>query len=175
MRTTAEKSRCNAGTTASGGRLVQTAAGRRGRYRRAHDHDAGAPLGSSDVDVSALLPGIAAPGTRAITPVYAYLLELADGVVLVDTGMSPVYIDDPAAGFDPGFAALLTPRMTGADRLEARLAEAGLRVGDITAVINTHLHFDHAGNNALFEGVPIYVQRAHYEQALGHPAYPNEN
>ena len=41
-------------------------------------------------------------------------------------------------------------------------------------MINTHLHFDHAGNNALFAGVPIYVQRAHHEQALGNPAYPNE-
>ena len=133
------------------------------------------PLGSSDVDVSALLlPGIAAPGTRAVTPVYAYVLELADELVLVDTGMSPVYIDDPTAGFDPAFAAILTPQLTEADRLEARLADAGLSVGDITAVINTHLHFDHAGNNALFEGVPIYVQRAHHEQAIGHPAYPND-
>ena len=64
--------------------------------------------------------------------------------------------------------------MTEADRLEARLAAAGLRPADLAGVINTHLHFDHAGNNALFEGVPIYVQRAHYEQALGNPAYPNE-
>jgi N-acyl homoserine lactone hydrolase len=133
------------------------------------------PLGSSDVDEGALLlPGISAPGRRVITPVYAYLLEVPGGVVLVDTGMSPVHIDEPGAGFDPGFAPLLTPQMTEADRLENRLAAAGLRPADLAGVINTHLHFDHAGNNALFEGVPIYVQRAHYEQALGHPAYPNE-
>ena len=133
------------------------------------------PLGSSDVDASALLlPGIATPGTRVVTPVYAYLLELDEGIVLVDTGMSPVHIDEPGAGFDPGFAALLTPQMTEADRLEARLAAAGLRPADLAGVINTHLHFDHAGNNALFAGVPIYVQRAHYDEALGHPAYPNE-
>ena len=133
------------------------------------------PLGSSDVDEAALLlPGVATPGTRVVTPVYAYLLELAAGVVLVDTGMSAVHVDEPGAGFDPGFAAILTPQMTAADRLEARLAEAGLRPADLAGVINTHLHFDHAGNNALFEGVPIYVQRAHYEQALGNPAYPNE-
>ena len=132
------------------------------------------PLGTSDVDASALLlPGTAAPGTRVVTPVYAYLLETGDDLVLVDTGMNPVHIAEPHAGFDSAFAAILTPRMTEADRLEARLAEAGLSPADVTAVVNTHLHFDHMGSNALFTGVPIYIQRAHYEAALGHPAYPN--
>ena len=132
------------------------------------------PLGSSDVDQGALLlPGVAAPGTRVVTPVYAFLLELSDALVLVDTGMNPVHIGQPGTGFDPWLAANLTPQMSEADSLAARLAAAGLRPADITAVINTHLHFDHAGNNALFAGVPIYVQRAHHEQALGNAAYPN--
>jgi N-acyl homoserine lactone hydrolase len=33
------------------------------------------------------------------------------------------------------------------------------------AVINTHLHFDHCGQNQLFAGVPIYVQAAEYAAA----------
>jgi N-acyl homoserine lactone hydrolase len=132
-------------------------------------------LGRSRVDKAALLIPELETGIVVETPVYAYLLELADGrLVLVDTGMHPVHIVDPQAGFDPWFAGVLTPQLEEADRLEARLAELGLRPGDISAVVNTHLHFDHAGGNALFAGMPIHVQRAHYEWALGHPSCPSE-
>ena len=31
---------------------------------------------------------------------------------------------------------------------------------DIGLVINTHLHFDHCGQNAVFKHAPVYVQRA---------------
>jgi N-acyl homoserine lactone hydrolase len=132
-------------------------------------------LGRSRVDKAALLIPELEAGVMVETPVYAYLLELTDGrLVLVDTGMHPVHIDDPRAGFDPWFATVLTPQLEEQDRLEARLAELGLRPADISAVINTHLHFDHAGANASFAGVPIHVQRTHYEWALGHPSCPSE-
>ncbi len=32
-------------------------------------------------------------------------------------------------------------------------------------MVNTHLHFDHCGDNRLFAGTPIFVQRAEYEAA----------
>jgi N-acyl homoserine lactone hydrolase len=41
-------------------------------------------------------------------------------------------------------------------------------------VINTHLHFDHAGNNFLFPGARIVVQREQYEFADGHESFPNQ-
>jgi N-acyl homoserine lactone hydrolase len=131
-------------------------------------------LGQSRVDKAALLLPELEPGFMVETPVYAYLIEAADGRrILVDTGMHPIHIREPHAGFDPWFASVLTPQLGEDDRLEARLAELGLQPSDISAVINTHLHFDHAGANALFPGVPIHVQRAHYEWALGHPSCPN--
>jgi glyoxylase-like metal-dependent hydrolase (beta-lactamase superfamily II) len=36
---------------------------------------------------------------------------------------------------------------------------------DIDLVINTHLHFDHCGQNAVFSHAPFYVQRREYERA----------
>jgi N-acyl homoserine lactone hydrolase len=132
-------------------------------------------LGSSRVDKAALLIPELEPGQLLDTPVYGYLLELADGRrVLVDTGMSPVHIDDPHAGFDPWLASVLTPQLTQADRLDARLAELGLVPSDIDALINTHLHFDHCGANALFTDVPIHVQREQHAWALEHPSCPGE-
>lgn len=45
------------------------------------------------------------------------------------------------------------------------LAENRLRLQDVIAVINTHLHFDHCGQNGLFPHIPIYVQAAEYATA----------
>jgi N-acyl homoserine lactone hydrolase len=60
------------------------------------------------------------------------------------------------------------------DKLENRLGEIGLSVDDITHVVNTHLHFDHCGQNYLFTKAPIILQREHYEIAKRDPDYPHE-
>ena len=39
-------------------------------------------------------------------------------------------------------------------------------LGEVAAVINTHLHFDHCGGNRRFAGTPTYVQRAELEAAV---------
>ena len=45
------------------------------------------------------------------------------------------------------------------------LAELDMSPADIGLVINTHLHFDHCGQNAVFGHAPIYVQRAELSRA----------
>jgi len=42
--------------------------------------------------------------------------------------------------------------------LQAQLKIHGLKPEDIDIVINTHLHFDHCGNNASFPNAKFYVQ-----------------
>jgi N-acyl homoserine lactone hydrolase len=42
--------------------------------------------------------------------------------------------------------------------LEAQLRRHQLKPEDITMVINTHLHFDHCGNNKLLKNAKFYVQ-----------------
>jgi glyoxylase-like metal-dependent hydrolase (beta-lactamase superfamily II) len=42
--------------------------------------------------------------------------------------------------------------------LGPELERHGHQLADVTAIVNSHLHFDHCGNNFLFPGVPIYVQ-----------------
>ncbi|MEX0749902.1 MAG: MBL fold metallo-hydrolase, partial [Dehalococcoidia bacterium] len=46
----------------------------------------------------------------------------------------------------------------------------GIARSDVTAIVNTHLHFDHCGGNALFADVPAYVQSDEYTAAL-EPGY----
>jgi len=45
------------------------------------------------------------------------------------------------------------------------LAEIDMSPADIGMVINTHLHFDHCGQNAVFSNAACHVQRAELERA----------
>lgn len=45
------------------------------------------------------------------------------------------------------------------------LGDHGHQLLDVTAVINSHLHFDHCGNNHLLPGVPIYAQSGELDLA----------
>ena len=85
--------------------------------------------------------------------VMAYVVRHRNGLLLFDTGF----------GF--GNAELDAYYQPRARRLPDVLAEVGIAIGDIDAVVNCHLHVDHAGQNGLFPGVPIFVQPAEWEVA----------
>jgi N-acyl homoserine lactone hydrolase len=85
--------------------------------------------------------------------VNAFLLRHPDGPILVDTG-----VGEGSAEIDRWYQPTRRP-------LAEALGAHGLAVGEIAALINTHLHFDHCGGNRLFADVPIYVQAAEYEAA----------
>lgn len=79
--------------------------------------------------------------------VYAYVvLGLPSDVVLVDTG-----IGEGNGHIDRRFQPVRTP-------IDQELARVGLDRSDITLVVNSHLHFDHCGNNALFPRATVLVQ-----------------
>ena len=91
-------------------------------------------------------------------PVYGFVVVHPDGIVIVDTGVG---------GGHPGIDALYRPqRRPVADHLSA----LKIAPDDVTLVINTHLHFDHCGDNSLFPDKRILVQKPEYEAAQ-EPAY----
>jgi len=85
---------------------------------------------------------------------------------------------------DNGNGSKFTPKLTDIYRLDnseheigKSLARAGVPAAEITDVILTHLHFDHAGGSTVMEGGTLkpafpnaryYVQMAHWVQAI-HP------
>ena len=93
------------------------------------------------------------PLAGELCAVFAYLIRHADGPVLIDPGVGGGH-----DGIDERYRPLRKP-------LANTLDEAGLHPSVIVAVINTHLHFDHCGENRLFPDTPIYVQAAEYEAA----------
>ncbi|MBO0774908.1 MAG: N-acyl homoserine lactonase family protein [Actinobacteria bacterium] len=89
-------------------------------------------------------------GTR--WPVHGFVITHPGGAVLVDTGVG---------GPDQVLTDWRVVNRSAADAL----AELDMTPGDIGLVINTHLHFDHCGQNAVFRHAPHYVQRAEVERA----------
>ena len=85
--------------------------------------------------------------------VVGYAVRHERGILLFDTGF----------GF--GNAELEATYHPVARPVDEVLAQAGIQVGDITEVVNCHLHADHAGQNAAFPGIPIYVQPVEWELA----------
>lgn len=131
--------------------------------------------GTIRIDKGALFtPGID-DGVHIEIPVPVYLIQTDnDENVLVDTGLHPANLDDPYHAWGKEAADLVLPMLKQDDLLERRLAEIGLRLGDITHVVNTHLHADHCGGNFLFPQAEFLVQREHYDEALAHPEIPSE-
>jgi N-acyl homoserine lactone hydrolase len=133
------------------------------------------PLGDCCCTYEVIAPGID-DGKRIHIPVPAFLIRLDDdSLALVDTGMSRLHIADPELtwrGTPTG--DVLVPDMRREDSLLWRLAELDIAPADIKYVINTHLHFDHAGNNDLLKDATFFVQREHYEYAKDNPSFPNQ-
>lgn len=75
------------------------------------------------------------------------LIEHDAGPVLVDTGLGNKEADKFLDIYGVENAGRRGPT-----RLDDALAEAGYTANDIRYVINTHLHFDHAGGNTYVEG-----------------------
>jgi N-acyl homoserine lactone hydrolase len=99
-------------------------------------------------------------------PVPCYLIEHEQGRVLVDTGMHPGVRDDPRARI--GWVAdLMRCELPEGEDIGSHLRELGVEPGSLRFLVNTHLHFDHAGGNELIpEDVELVVQRR--EWLAGH-------
>ena len=85
-------------------------------------------------------------------PVHGFVVTHDGGAVLVDTGVGgPQHVLDDWRVVNRSVADAL--------------AELDMSPADIGLVINTHLHFDHCGQNSVFRHAPVYVQRAELSRA----------
>ncbi len=89
----------------------------------------------------------------SLWPVFGWTIDGPAGRILVDTGMT-----ESTPALDAEWGPVLHPWPD---------------LGEVVAVINTHLHFDHCGGNSRFAGTPTYVQRAELAAAVA-PDYLEE-
>ena len=86
-------------------------------------------------------------------PVHGFVIKHPRaGAILVDTGV--------------GWPTELVDEWKVVNRHAAdALAEHDLSPADVRIVINSHLHFDHCGQNAVFKHAPFYIQRSELARA----------
>jgi N-acyl homoserine lactone hydrolase len=91
-------------------------------------------------------------------PVPGYVVEHERGVVLFDTGLhDTLRTSTDELGL---LASIFTVELDAADLVDEQLAARGIETGQITHVVNSHLHFDHCGRNGLFADATTLVQSA---------------
>ncbi len=84
-------------------------------------------------------------------PVHGFLIKHPSGAGLVDTGYGSKH-------------EVLREYRAVAVPVAQALRKHDVDPSDIRWIINSHLHFDHCGQNAIFPHAPLYVQRGEYER-----------
>jgi len=86
------------------------------------------------------------------------IYEAALKPLLVITDTEKILIDTGIGELPEKHRRFHTIKRKPGQALQAQLQTHGLKPEDIDIVINTHLHFDHCGNNASFPNAKFYVQ-----------------
>ncbi len=85
--------------------------------------------------------------------VYGFAIRRTRGLLLFDTG-----VGEGSAEVDAAYR----PRRRS---IQDALAAVGHRPDEVAEIVVSHLHFDHCGQNRLFPGVSIWVQRREFDEA----------
>jgi glyoxylase-like metal-dependent hydrolase (beta-lactamase superfamily II) len=93
-------------------------------------------------------------------PVPFFLIEHEGSRILFDVGYAYATIQSPDTGD-------FISTMTASDYVISQLATLGLCVDDVTHIVLSHLHADHAGGIEAFQGIPCYLQEAEWQSAGG--------
>ncbi len=103
-------------------------------------------------------------------PIYAWAIEQADGVILVDTGETArVHERGYHPSWHPFYRRSVRFRVAPEDELGPQLRALGIRANDVRHVILTHLHTDHAGGLTHVVGSKTWVHPEEWKAAQGLP------
>ncbi len=86
--------------------------------------------------------------------------------LLILTPKKKILVDTGVGELPEKYQKLFNVKRKSQENLRAQLAQHGLRPEDIDIVVNTHLHFDHCGNNELFKNAKVIVQADEYRYAF---------
>lgn len=105
------------------------------------------------------------PGPQVRIPVYSVLVEHDEGLFLFDTGIDLDHMNR-VLPFE-------LPEQTAEQTIPAQLELCGFGLGDVTMLVNSHLHIDHVGGNQLFKGTGVrnLIHERELAQARNHEPF----
>ncbi|MDE2579012.1 MAG: N-acyl homoserine lactonase family protein [Hyphomicrobiales bacterium] len=138
----------------------------------------GAQLAARGQGVARLWNGLFGAGWSDFLPIYAYLIEHAEGLILVDTGeTADVMQHGYFPHWHPYYLFSVKFDLKPHDEIGPQLRAAGFDPANVKTVVQTHLHTDHAGGLRYFPHAKILVTTREYQAARGAAGriagYPN--
>jgi N-acyl homoserine lactone hydrolase len=108
------------------------------------------------------------PQWTPFLPIYAWVIEHPEGLIVVDTG-------ETARAIQPGYFPAWNPyyrfgvreQVRPEEEIGPQLRARGLSPDDVRWVVLTHLHTDHAGGLAHFSRAEVLLSRTAYDAAAG--------
>ncbi len=99
---------------------------------------------------------------------HCLLIESADGLVLVDTGLGSGDVRDPAH-LGGAFRAITRPRLQLEETALHQVQALGFTPQDVRHIVVTHLDLDHAGGLPDFPAAQVHVFKPEQQAALARP------
>lgn len=96
---------------------------------------------------------------------HCLVLEVDDGLVLVDSGMGVGDLIDPRAALGALFTTVTRPRRDVADSAVRQIERFGFRAADVRHIVVTHLDLDHAGGIPDFPEATVHCYRPEHVAA----------
>jgi glyoxylase-like metal-dependent hydrolase (beta-lactamase superfamily II) len=103
-----------------------------------------------------------------MVPVPVWLIEGSEKLILIDTGLGNI---QEVAKMQSKYGVNFLPLRNENQNIIEGLAKFGVKPSDIDIVVLTHLHFDHIGNNELFNRAKFFVQGDELPQSIAPPNF----
>ena len=93
---------------------------------------------------------------------HCLLLETNEGLVLIDTGLGTKDIHEAKKRLDFSFRLFVKPILNIEETALYQIQKLGFKASDVTRIVLTHLHVDHAGGITDFPNAKVHVLRYEY-------------
>jgi len=106
---------------------------------------------------------------------HTLLIEVNDGLVLVESGLGLDDIRDSVARLGRAFVTVARPRLAVEEAAVTQVKELGFSASDVRHIVVTHLDLDHAGGLADFPDAEVHLYEPEHRAAMERATKPEQS